>query len=286
MTGPSSWVVEEGTASSPDGTLLAWTRLGAGPPLVICYGSFSTASEWRHFAELMAPSRTVWLYERRGRGASPLVAPDFDVEAEVDDLAAIVDLAGPGAAVLGHSFGGGCALAFAARGGFDGHLVLYEPRHALRGAVSRGHIPEIERLLDAGDREAAMAFVLAEVVELPPAAVEAFRASPQWAHMCDAVEPFPKEVRLLDSLVWGESDLERLAYAPIMLIGERSRILPDDRSPDVPLRALLPAMPSVAIPGQGHFAYVGDPAGLAAVVRQVLATPQVACRRRSAEVEA
>ena len=140
-----------GTVESPDGTPIAYLRVGSGPALVVCHGSFASAPDWLPFAVELADTRTVYLYDRRGRGSSPYVSPGFAVDAEVDDLGAVSRIAGPGAAVLGHSFGGGCALSWAARERFGGPVVVYEPRHAIDGPVSAGHIPEIRRLLADGD---------------------------------------------------------------------------------------------------------------------------------------
>lgn len=262
--------VARGTVHSADGTSLSYARMGEGPPLVICHGSFAVAEDWMPFAQQMAATRTVVLYDRRGRAGSPAIAPDFALDAEVDDLAAMVALAGPGAAVLGHSFGGGCALAFAARGGFDGSLILYEPRHSICGPVSRGHAAEVDRLAASGDREAAMACVLAKVVGMAPDVVDRFRASLLWNKMTATVDAFGKEVRLLDSLVWQPGDLDRIGGPLHLLIGEKSHQAPEEAAADAALQALLPAAHVARIPGEGHFAYATAPATLAAIVEACL----------------
>ena len=138
---PDGLAAARGTVESPDGAPIAYLRVGSGPPLVVCHGSFASAQDWLAFAVEMAGTCTVHLYDRRGRGSSPYVSPDFAVDAEVDDLAAVVRIAGPGPAVLGHSFGGGCVLSWAARERFGGPVILYEPRHSIDGPVSAGHIP-------------------------------------------------------------------------------------------------------------------------------------------------
>jgi pimeloyl-ACP methyl ester carboxylesterase len=262
--------VENRTVVSPDGTNLATMFLGSGTPLVICHGAFTMAQDWLPFAARMAESRTVVLYDRRGRGTSSCIANDFAVDAEVDDLAAVVAVAGPGAAVLGHSFGGACALAFAARTGFAGPLIVYEPPHSARGPVSRGRISEIERLIAAGDKDAATQYSMGQVVGMPTEAIAAFRQTPLWEPMCETVTAFPRELRFLDSLTWQRGDLDSIASVPTLLVGGESPVLPVSVSPIGALQGLLPDIRTVSIPGQGHVAYLAAPNLLADIVSQCL----------------
>ncbi|MFV3077701.1 alpha/beta fold hydrolase [Niveispirillum fermenti] len=254
--------IHRGTVTSTDGTVLSYQRLGHGAPLVVCHGSFATAQDWLPFAERMARTRTVFLYDRRGRGDSP-AAPDFAIDAELDDLAAMIDLAGPEGALLGHSFGGGCALALAARIGFPGPLIVYEPRHSARGPVSRGHIPDIRRMLAAGDLDGATEFALAHVVGLPAPALAGLRSGPLWERFRQTIGAFPNELRLLDDLAWQPGDLDGIAGPCTLLTGGNSPVPPDASSPDMALRTLLPAIRARTIPDQGHFAYSAAPALLA-----------------------
>jgi pimeloyl-ACP methyl ester carboxylesterase len=262
--------IEHSNISAPDGTSLAILKLGGGAPLVICHGAFTMAQDWLPFVHEMAKTRTVYLYDRRGRGGSISANADFAIDAEVDDLATVVAFAGADAAILGHSFGGACALSYAAREGFSGPLIVYEPPHAALGPVSRGHIAEIERIIATGDLDAATQFAIGQVVGMPPPAIAGFRESPLWEAMSQTVTAFPKELRLLDSLVWNDGDLGAIAGATTLLIGEDSPVLPEAISPVAALQALLPAMRTKAIPGQGHVAYLFAPVLLAEIVGQCL----------------
>jgi pimeloyl-ACP methyl ester carboxylesterase len=262
--------IEELVIPAPDGTPLATMKLGNGPPLVICHGAFTMARDWLPFASEMARERTVYLYDRRGRGQSLPAASDFVIDAEVDDLAAVVAFAGTDSAILGHSFGGACAIAYAAREAFAGPLIVYEPPHAALGPVSRGHIPEIERIIATGDLDAAAQFAIGHVVGMPPPVIAAFRDSPLWEAMCETVTAFPKELRLLDNLVWKDDDLGAIASATTLLIGGDSPVLPEAISPVASLQALLPTVKTKIIPGQGHVAYLFAPALLSEIVSQCL----------------
>jgi pimeloyl-ACP methyl ester carboxylesterase len=272
MHDAKSLAIRQGGVRSGDGTRLSYASLGKGPPLLVCHGSFAVADDWMAFARHLGATRTIYLYDRRGRALSPYVADDFAIDAEVDDLAAMAAVAGPGAAILGHSFGGGCALAFAARDAFPGPLILYEPRHSICKPVSRGHAEEVDSLVMAGNPGAAIECVLAKIVGMPPEMVANFRRSPFWDRMCATVGAFTKEVRLLDSLVWTQGELDAIAGPISLLIGEKSHAAPEEAEADTALAALLLDVRRTTIPGQGHFAYTTDPALLARIVADELAT--------------
>ncbi|GJF03499.1 alpha/beta fold hydrolase [Pseudonocardia sp. D17] len=261
---PSGSPVRDTTTSS-DGTRLTYTQLGSGPPVVVCHGSFATSADWVPFATQLAETHTVHLYDRRGLGRNSAAPTDGAIDADVEDLAAMVAAAGPHTAVLGHSHGGGCALAFAARERFTGSLILYDPRHATAAPISRGHLPELERLVE--DREAAVEFVMTRLADVPAEAVSALRGSPLWQSMIDTVHAFPGELRLVDSLAWRPGDLDGIAGQVTFLRGEQSPLADDEVTA---LQHLLPTMRTIPLPGQGHFAYATEPALLADLVRQNL----------------
>ncbi len=116
------------TTTSGDGTTIAYTKLGSGPPLILvdgafCYRENGPASQ---LAPLLAKHFTVFAYDRRGRGASG-DAPEYAIEREVDDLRSMVREAGGSALAVGISSGGALALQAAARGVSLNGLALYEP---------------------------------------------------------------------------------------------------------------------------------------------------------------
>jgi pimeloyl-ACP methyl ester carboxylesterase len=114
--------------TSSDGTSIAFERSGSGPALI----AVDAAGSYRDFrplpapVELLAPHFTVYVYDRRGRGASTDTQP-YAVEREVDDLAALVAEAGGSAFVYAFSSGGLVALHAAASGLAIARLALLEP---------------------------------------------------------------------------------------------------------------------------------------------------------------
>ena len=60
------------TTTSGDGTTIAYTKLGSGPPLILVDGAFCYRENGptSKLAPLLAEHFTVFAYDRRGRGAS------------------------------------------------------------------------------------------------------------------------------------------------------------------------------------------------------------------------
>jgi pimeloyl-ACP methyl ester carboxylesterase len=116
-------------ATSSDGTTIAFERSGEGPALIAvdAAGSYRDFRPLRPPVELLAEHFTVYLYDRRGRGASTDTLP-YAVEREVDDLAALIAEAGGSAYVYAMSSGSLLALHAAASGLAIPKLALFEPR--------------------------------------------------------------------------------------------------------------------------------------------------------------
>lgn len=115
------------TATSADGTPIAYQQQGDGPLVVIVNGALSTAADAAPLADALVDVgfRAV-TFDRRARGASGDV-PGSTPERESEDLAAVIDAAGGEAIVLGHSSGAVLALFAASRGASIRSLFLSEP---------------------------------------------------------------------------------------------------------------------------------------------------------------
>jgi pimeloyl-ACP methyl ester carboxylesterase len=99
------------TVISEDGTLIAFSGVGHGPPLILvdgalCYRQLGNSVQ---LAKLLATSFTVYTYDRRGRGESG-DAGSYAVSREIEDLQALLAAAGGSAAVWGISSGAVLAL--------------------------------------------------------------------------------------------------------------------------------------------------------------------------------
>lgn len=118
---------------SGDGTRIAWSRHGSGPPLVVdtCWLSHLQhdwdSPVWRHYLHGLGSFATTVRYDERGFGLSDRAVTDFSFEQRIADLEAVVDAAGlERFALLGMAQGGQVAIAYAARHpGRVSRLVLH-----------------------------------------------------------------------------------------------------------------------------------------------------------------
>ena len=108
---------------SADGTPIACWRSGAGPPLVLVHGAAADHARWAPVLPAFEERFTVIAIDRRGRGESGDGA-GYAIEREYEDVAAVADWAGPGTCLLGHSYGGVCALEAALVSGSVGRLMV------------------------------------------------------------------------------------------------------------------------------------------------------------------
>src|SRR5690606_12279759 len=101
------------TVRSRDGTDIALFRSGTGPPLVAVHGATTDHTSWNRVLPWLEPRVSVVAIDRRGRGDSG-DHPDWDIEREFEDVAAVVDglaaESGSGVELVGHSFGATVAL--------------------------------------------------------------------------------------------------------------------------------------------------------------------------------
>lgn len=113
---------------SRDGTPIAVDRIGNGPALILVDGAMCSRGfgPLPQFAKMLASHFTVYHYDRRGRGDSGNGSAAYELQHEIDDLAAVVQYAGGIAMVFGTS--SGAALAAEAARVVPGirRLALYE----------------------------------------------------------------------------------------------------------------------------------------------------------------
>jgi pimeloyl-ACP methyl ester carboxylesterase len=111
--------------ASPDGTRISYHLSGAGPALVVIAGTgAANPTVWPVFPAL-EQHFTVYAVDRRGHVKSG-DSPTYAIEREFEDIAAVVDDIGEPVSVLGHSFGGLCALEAALLTPNIRKLILYE----------------------------------------------------------------------------------------------------------------------------------------------------------------
>jgi pimeloyl-ACP methyl ester carboxylesterase len=280
-----------GHVASPDGTPIAWwrypslaapapaTRPPAGIPpaadhraLLLVHGTTADHTTFRVFGPLLAASRPTFAMDRRGREASG-DAPDYAIEREFEDVAAVSDLlAAAGEApidVLGHSYGGRCAMGAALLTGSIRRVVSYE------GAVPPGvgtGLPELlgllERLEAEDRREELLRVFLTEVVEMTAAEWEAFRASPAWPARLAAAHTIVRELRAGSGPGDAWERYGALTIPVLQLLGSESA--PIFRAGAEALDARLAGGRIAVIAGGRHNAHHTHAAGMAELVTDFL----------------
>jgi pimeloyl-ACP methyl ester carboxylesterase len=184
--------------TSADGTVLAAERMGSGPAVVLVGGAFNDRGTVAGTAGALAGSHTAWTYDRRGRGESGPLGPwpgaEAAVDAEIADLAAVVEAAGGDAVLVGHSSGAQLVLEAVARGVPARRVIAYEPPYIVSG---RDAVPAdlADRLAVLPPAEAAVLF-LREGVGLPAEVVDGMAAGPEFGFLQQLAHTLPFDAAL------------------------------------------------------------------------------------------
>ncbi len=209
------------TTVSKDGTTIAYDRRGsslsaAGPALVLVDGALCSRAQgpMPELAELLAESFTVYNYDRRGRGDSG-DAGEYAVEREIEDLAAIIEVAGGSAYVYGTSSGAALALHAANAGLPIEKLIAFEPPFVVddtRKPMPTTFVADLEARKPAD----AVKYFMTKGVGLPGPLVTMMRLMPAWKQMTAIAHTLPYDARFvahngigrpLDATQWAAIDV-------------------------------------------------------------------------------
>ena len=113
-TGGAAVAIVQKTATSKDGTLVAYERTGTGPVAILVACALADRAGTTGLAKSLAGHFTVVNYDRRGRGKSTDTQP-YAVEREVEDIDALIGASGGSAFVFGSSSGAVLALEAASK---------------------------------------------------------------------------------------------------------------------------------------------------------------------------
>ncbi len=260
------------SVQSPDGTTIAVTCSGTGPPLVIVHGAVMGSIAWHAVASLLASQFTVYALDRRGYGESGDTAP-YTVAREIEDIIAVLDSIGEPASLLGHSSGAILALMVAERGQPLRRLMLYEPPLFIGGCRPRpaADLPDrLEALVAAGDRDAVLRTFLREGPAVPEAEIDRMQAgdgaNDGWAMMASQARVLPHDARIATTYTLEPWRVRAIKTPTLLLLGGES--LPWVQTDIGVLAATLPQSQIAILPGQDHLANVTAPDLLAREITQ------------------
>ncbi|HEX5012654.1 MAG TPA: alpha/beta hydrolase [Candidatus Limnocylindrales bacterium] len=268
---------------SRDGTPIAVFSTGDGPPLILVHGTTADHTTWRATGPELAHGYRVHAIDRRGRGASGDGEDGdarYSIELEYDDLAAVADAVAGEAEmpvdVVGHSYGGRIGLGAALRTASIGRLVVYEG--APSPADGSGYRPagverRIARLIEAGNRDAALQTFFREIVRMPDDELAAYRANPVWPVRVAAVNTVLREIQAEGSPAASLEALGGVTIPVLQVLGSASAE-PFGRAVRA-LDARLPKGQVVEIDGARHAAHHTHVGVFVAAVRAFLEDPDV-----------
>ena len=262
------------TATSSDGTTIAFDRVGDGPPVVLVDGALCYRASGPNgpLAQRLSRHFTVYTYDRRGRGGSDDTAP-YAVEREVEDIAALIKEAGGAASVYGISSGAALALEAANRGLAIDRLALYEAPFIVddsRPPVPPDYEAHIAGLVAQDRRGAVVRYFMKEGVRVPGAVVAMMRFMPARSRLKGVAHTLPYDVALTSEHQRGTPlPVERWASVTVPTL-----VIAGGRSPDWMrngMRALADVLPHAqhrTLEGQTH---IVKPDALAPVLTEFFA---------------
>ena len=239
---------------SQDGTPIRYFRRGHGPAILLIHGTAADHSRWAPIVPALQRHFTLYAMDRRGRGGSGDAAA-YRMDDEFADVAAVTAVIDGGPVdVVGHSYGGICAMESVFRNASIRRLVLYEPPIAVLGGGHKASeaIANVRRRIADGDREGALEYFYAQIAQIPPRPLTAMRALPDWTKQVRAVHTVLRE---LDAMARYELRPERFrawSIPTLLLLGGESP--PVYRAGIERMQAILPGSTIAVLEGQGHMA--------------------------------
>jgi pimeloyl-ACP methyl ester carboxylesterase len=245
------------TATSRDGTTIAFHRTGDGPAVVLVGGALSTRGGGPGDLEVLlaAGGFTAVGYDRRGRGDSGNTAP-YQVDREIEDLGAVIDGVGGRAFVCGMSSGGQLALRSARRLPQIHRLAVYEPPIIVddsREPLPGDYVERLDMATAEGRPGDALTIFMTDAIGLPGPILDQMRGGPLWPALEGVAHTIAYDGRVVGESMsghplgaeWGE------VAVPVLVIagGASERFM---RAGGEALTELLPNASYQVLDGQDH----------------------------------
>ena len=202
--------------TSADGTVIAYDRSGAGPAIVLVDGALCSRAfgPMPKLAALLSEHFSVYTYDRRGRGESGDSAA-YSVAREVEDLAALIEVAGGSAYVFGASSGAALAIEAAASGVPITKVALFEPPFVAAETTGSepDHLAHLRQLVASERRSDAVKYFMKDMVRVPGPMLLVMRLMfPVWSKLKAAAHTLPYDAAILGN--WSVP-VERAAHVKV-----------------------------------------------------------------------
>jgi pimeloyl-ACP methyl ester carboxylesterase len=183
------------------------------------HGTTGDHLTWTPVLSALERHFNVYAMDRRGRGHSG-DADAYALEREWEDVAAVIDAIGDAVDVVGHSFGGTCALEATRLTANVRRLILYEPPMPFGLQYWPAEFSaRMQALLDAGEQEQALLLFFRDMVKMPPHEITAAQALPTWPARVAAVYTIPRELQSLDSYIFDAGRFGSMETPTLLLLG-------------------------------------------------------------------
>jgi pimeloyl-ACP methyl ester carboxylesterase len=269
---------------------------GAGPPVVLIHGMVNSSHHWREVALRLADRYTVIAPDLIGHGDSATPRGDYSLGAHAAVIRDLLTAIGvDGATLVGHSLGGGVAMQFfwqfpqrvqrlvlVSSGGLGREVspllrsaALPGASAALRAVAGRRSLAALERVGAALDSRGSARGVYVRAV------VRALRPLERAGSREAFLQTLRSVIDLRGQHVSATDRLYLLGPVPTLIVwGERDHTIPLQHGRSA--HEAISHSRFETLPRAAHFPHLEDPEGLAAVLRDFIATTEP-CRLDDAD---
>ena len=239
------------TVTSSDGTKIAVDIAGSGPAVVLVSGGSVDRGSNAGLADALNGEFTTYNYDRRGRGDSGDTAP-YAVQREIEDIEAVIALAGGHAHLFGSSSGAGLAFEAAAAGAPVDKLVLWEPPYNLdpAGRPPADSVEQLDRMVAEGRRGDAATFFMVDMVRLPADFAAFAKTQPWWPGQEAIAHTLAYDARVMGDYSVPTATAARIAVPTLILTGGAS--FPFFKPTAAALVDAMPDARTAELPEQQH----------------------------------
>lgn len=220
---------------SRDGTPIAVFESGAPEdgtrPLVLVHGTTADHRTFRIVGPVLGRRRRLFAIDRRGRGASGDAPDAYAIQREFEDVAAVAEAlhaeAGEPVDIVGHSFGGRCALGASVLTPSIRRVVCYEgapPRDTRPGSAYEpaGLHAALREDLERGDLEGLLERFMRTVIHMNDAGMARFRADAVWPLRVAAAPTILREIEASNDPAAGLGALAGVRIPVLQVLGSLS----------------------------------------------------------------